>query len=109
RHLETGLVRKADDLTGKVVEAVVGAVLVAGGEQQLQAQADAEERLAGAEVGEDWRRQPRFVQPGDGVAERADSRQPDPFAPGDPAAWARATRGGPPVMMAGGPAFRNPF
>ena len=51
------------------------AVLVAGGEEELQPEADAEERLAGTDVLGDRLHEPGLAQPGDGVAEGADARQ----------------------------------
>src|SRR5439155_14944897 len=75
RHFQTRHLGEAYHLAGKQVEAAVFAILVTGREQELHAQADAEELLALADVLPDRRRQPALVETSDGVAEGADTRQ----------------------------------
>ena len=62
RDLDARQPRETHDLAGKEVQAAVLAVLVAGREQELQAQADAEEWLALADVFADRRRQVRLAR-----------------------------------------------
>jgi 4-amino-4-deoxy-L-arabinose transferase-like glycosyltransferase len=75
RHLETRQLGEAYHVAGEEVEAAILAVLEAPCEQQLQSEADAEERLVLAKVGENRLHEPGLVQSGDGVAESTDAGQ----------------------------------
>ncbi len=77
RHLEPRHVGKTHHFAGKDIETGVKTIFVAAREKELQAQANAEERLARAEVVLDRAGQTGFVQSGDGVAEGADAGQHD--------------------------------
>src|SRR5262249_16070152 len=76
-HCQPRHVRKAHHLAGEEVESLVLAVLVADGEQELQPQANAEERLAAADVLLERGHKVGLAQPGNGVAEGADAGQHD--------------------------------
>ena len=67
RDLQARLIAEAHHVALEDVHALVNAVLVAAREQQLQAQADAEERLAGAQVVADRLIQARLFEPRDPV------------------------------------------
>ena len=69
---ETGDSVETNDLAWKDIQSAVHAVLMTGGEQELIAQANAEKRLAGADVGGDRFSQSRFPKAGNGIAKGAD-------------------------------------
>src|SRR5262249_54437923 len=68
-------IAEPDNFALEKIQPAVLAVLVALGKKQLKPQANAQERLARSEMSDQRIDHAGFVQPGDGVAKRADSRQ----------------------------------
>ena len=98
RHLPLRVGRETDDAPGQHVQALDGPELLALVEEQLHAEADAEEGAAGSDRPAHGLEEPECAEIRHAGAERPDARQDDARRGGDPLGIAGHLRGLPDAL-----------